>query len=107
MTFARRLNSLSAALVLLFTQCATAQDKSSCDACSVVSQALLAAHRLDPGMTRADVEADFAIDGGLQTAGTARYIFKKCPVIQILVRFEGERPGAPAASLPTDRIVTV
>ena len=47
------------------------------------------------------------MDSGLQMFDTVRYVFKKCRTIQILVHFEGGAPGKPAASLPTDRIVTV
>lgn len=108
MIVARRFVHLLAAILVLFLGHLTfAQDKSSCNDCSLVQQALSTAKGLDPGKTRADVEAEFAMDGGLQMFDTVRYVFKRCRTIQILVHFEGGAPGKPAASLPTDRIVTV
>ena len=107
MTVVRRFVLSAALMVQFLPQFTFAQDKSSCNDCSVVQQALFAAKGLDPGKTRADVEANFEMDGGLQTTDTVRYVFKNCRAIQILVRFEGDEPGRPAAALPTDRIVTV
>ncbi|HUB18002.1 MAG TPA: hypothetical protein VL990_05165 [Acidobacteriaceae bacterium] len=59
---------------------------SSC--CTMVEQAMAAASAIKAGMTRADVEKKFRLDGGISSAYVANYVFRECPTIKIEVGFE-------------------
>ncbi len=75
--------------------------------CKLVVEAIEAANRLKPGMTRADVEEDFKEDGGISFPPQARYIYRKCSHIKIDVEFSGEPMKLAQAPSPNDRITKV
>jgi hypothetical protein len=81
------------------------QQGAACDGCSLVQDALKASDGLKPGMSRKDVEAQFEPDGGIQTGGWGRYVFRRCRAIKIEARFTGADEGTGAAMLPTDRVL--
>lgn len=86
--------------------CAWAQQRTSCDSCAPVEDALKVVQGLTPGTPRSKVELDFEPDGGLQPIpGPTRYLFKKCPLVKIEIEFthfEGQQDG-----LPSDQVVKV
>ena len=98
-------------LLLLFSVVSSGttypQQPSTCDGCSVVQDALKASDALKPGMSRKDLEERFEPDGGMQTGGWGRYVFRRCRTIKIDVRFSGAEEGRGAEMLPTDKLVGV
>jgi hypothetical protein len=87
---------------------ATGQSPSICeDANQVAGRALHAATELKTGDTRADVERNFQLDGGLQVQGKSRYVYKRWPLIKIDVEFSNQRTSDQSDSLPGDRVVRV
>lgn len=74
--------------------------------CSIVEQALASVNNIKPGMTRADVEKDFVLDGGLDFIGTSIYTYKKCLLIKIRVDFSIAKPGKNVDS-PNDVVKSV
>jgi hypothetical protein len=70
------------------------QTASERSCCSIVEQALSSVGRIKPGATRADVERDFTLDGGLDFGPISVYTFKGCPLIKIRIEFTKGSPGA-------------
>jgi hypothetical protein len=58
---------------------------SSC--CSVVTDALTTVGRITKGSTRADVEREFRVQGGLFSRQDTIYVYRRCPQIGIRVTF--------------------
>ena len=46
------------------------------------------------GMSRAEVEREFQMDGGLQSASPVRFIHSGCPNFKVNVEFDFKRNGA-------------
>jgi hypothetical protein len=67
----------------------------TCSQCSVVEQALVARSKLKNGVTRAEVERDFVMDGGLIFRTSTSYVFSKCQFIKVKIEFEvdSKTPG--------------
>jgi hypothetical protein len=57
-------------------------------ACALIFQAFDAAKKLSHGMTRADVEKEFEMDGGIAFPPTNTYTFKGCSGLKIDVEFK-------------------
>lgn len=68
-----------------------APKQSAC--CSIVEEALVSAGNIKPGMTRADIEKNFVMDGGLNFNATSFYTYRECPLIKIRVDFSTWTPG--------------
>ncbi len=62
---------------------------------------------LKPGDSRAKVESDFELDGGLQFSEHGRYSWKRCPFIKIDVKFSSTGMKQTPEFLPEDEIVSV
>jgi hypothetical protein len=62
---------------------------------------------LKPGVLRSQLEKDFELDGGMQSAATSRYVLKTCHYIKIDVSFSGDGINDRTEFLPTDKMVTV
>jgi len=81
-----------------------APERSAC--CSIVEQALASVDNIKPGMTRADIEKNFVMDGGLDFGLTSIYTYKECPLIKIRVDFSTGTPGGGSDS-PKDIVKSV
>lgn len=99
-------------LAVLFAR-AGSRDK-PCQAFTVsVDAAMQSVARIHPGLTRADVEKEFEMDGGLQSVTPSRYVLKKCPDIKVDIEFKAADGGQPQISpsspefSPTDLVVKV
>ena len=84
-----------------------AQEPNKCDSCSVVQQAMQSLEKLHNSSTRKEVELNFELDGGLQTGQWTRYVFRKCHLIKVEVRFSGEASESGVQFLPTDKVVSI
>lgn len=60
------------------------------DHCDTIRDALARIHSLKTGDSRAMLEENFELDGGLQFPGKSVYVFKKCNFIKINVEFTAE-----------------
>ena len=76
-------------------------------ACALVHSAIASAAELKPGATRADVERNFELDGGLQFTKKSTYSLKACHSIKIEVEFSAEGIEERAEPLSTDKVVSV
>jgi hypothetical protein len=75
---------------------------------ALIREAISAVGKLKEGSIRSEVERDFILDGGLQSRGTSRYIFKNSRYIKIEVTFSNdERSGSWIDGSPEDRVVNV
>jgi hypothetical protein len=75
------------------------------EACSIALEALQKVHEIKVGDSRAVVEKNFELDGGLQISSSTRYVFKKCRYFQISVEFSTTGNGG--KMLPTDKITKI
>jgi hypothetical protein len=74
----------------------------------LIKEAISVAGNLKERNIRSEVERDFVLDGGLQSRGTSRYMFKKCRFIKIEVTFSNdELSGTWIDGSPNDRVVNV
>jgi hypothetical protein len=96
-----------AAQSTILVNVACAQEPNGCDSCSVVQQAMQSLERLHNGSTRKEVERDFQPDGGVQAGDWTRYVFRKCSLIKVEVRFVGDSPDSHAEFLQTDTVVSI
>ena len=64
----------------------------------MIVDALQAAQRLKPGLSRSQVDEDFELDGGISFPQQPTYVYKKCRYIKIDLSFGAEditrRPNA-------------
>ena len=72
-----------------------------------IKETLTIVDELKPGDTRAKLERNFQLDGGLQFAAKSRYILKKCNYIKIDVELTGDGIENRIDFLPTDKILKV
>jgi len=87
-----------------FTQ--QANRPSSC--CSVVTDALAAVGRIRSGSTRADIEREFRVQGGLFSRKDTVYVYRRCPEIKIRVTFSFNlSDGLFVTGSPKDTVVSV
>ena len=49
--------------------------------------------KIKPGMPREQVEKVFTMDGGLQDFLNARYVYKRCPVVKMNIKFAPLHPA--------------
>ena len=70
-----------------------------------LSDRIIEAHSIQPGMSRAQLLKVFDVEGGLQSIPATRYVLKSCPMIKIDVTF---KPGVAGRSISvTEPIATV
>lgn len=93
-------------VLLAFTCNASAQTDPG-TSCKPVKDALNVLENINPGDSRAKLERDFQQDGGLQSAGKTRYVFKQCKFIKVLVEFSGDGLDSRTEFLPNDKIVKI
>jgi hypothetical protein len=77
-----------------------------------IRQVMHSISTIKPGMTRKDLFAIFAEDGGLSIRTRGRYVYKQCPYIKVEVEFElvdKEHGTVSGMTLedPADKIVRV
>lgn len=81
------------------------------DSCALIRQALDDTSHIKAGTTRADVEKNFRIDGGLQSfsksSSTTRYDYLKCMFIKIDVTFKLPAEREPGSTSSTDIVISV
>jgi hypothetical protein len=65
--------------------------------CALVGEALADAGRLHTGMKRSEVERLFTRDGGVTFRGDTTYVYKKCPLIKLHVKFDLPTPASGGA----------
>ena len=73
--------------------------------CKLVADALESASKSRPGISRADIEKDFELDGGPTFADKTTYTYRRCHYIKVEVEFQksddlhspGVRPQAEAS----------
>jgi hypothetical protein len=84
-------------------------DQPASPCCQIAQDALEASRQIQPGNKRRDVEKQFEIDGGLQTPGSTRYDFLKCPYIKVQVDFDlaGTREHGMPTESPDDTVTKV
>jgi hypothetical protein len=79
--------------------------------CALVKEALNDSSHIKAGMTRAEVEKSFRADGGLQffskSGSTTRYVYRKCELIKIDVKFEAAVVSQTGSWSPNDIVVSV
>src|ERR1700691_135414 len=73
--------------------------------CQIAKDALEASRQIKPGNKRRDVEKQFEMDGGLQTAESTRCDFMKCPYIKVQIDFD--LAGALEHGMPTERPIDI
>ncbi|HKF50022.1 MAG TPA: hypothetical protein VKB38_21845 [Terracidiphilus sp.] len=66
-----------------------------------IERAIQSADSIQPGNSRAKIEQDFVMEGGLQTAAQTRYVLKKCRLIKIDVEFTAADGGKPQFTTDT------
>lgn len=101
--------SIVALLSISFSQ-ALAQSalrKPNPECCSVVVVALEAVSRIHPGMSRAEVERVFVVDGGLITRDKTRYRFRDCQSIKVEITFDRDKQASGVIGSPTDTLKAV
>ncbi len=104
---------LSCAALIVLSQSGRAQSTGehhalSCEASfqAVAEDALNTIKGLKLGDSRAQVERDFQMDGGMTFAPQTRYRFKKCPFVKVDVDFSGPNTDKGDIS-PTDKITGI
>jgi hypothetical protein len=74
------------------------------DAAQFIEKAIKAVIYIQSGEVRAELERDFELDGGLQTAQNSRYVYKACHLIKIDVEFTISNSSSLPESAPTDQV---
>jgi hypothetical protein len=75
---------------------------------NLIKEAISIAGNLKEGSIRSEVERDFVLDGGIQSRGASRYMFKKCRFIKIDVTFsKDENSGTWIDGSPNDKVISV
>jgi len=84
------LTTLSCALITAapaLPQAKLSHSAESDPCCSIVVQALRDYGHLKVGIRRSEVEKDFQVSGGLSTRTEAYYVYKRCQIIQVDIKF--------------------
>lgn len=79
--------------VALFTVGAGGREEPCQDHTTFLQEAILSVARIHPGSTRAEVEEEFTMDGGMQFVVPSRYVLKKCPYIKVDIEFKASDGG--------------
>jgi hypothetical protein len=76
--------------LMFFPTAGAIQNKQTPDrnCCAKVLQALDAVNNLKKGMTRAEVEKVFRLEGGLFSRNQSFYVYRDCPYIKVQVTFD-------------------
>lgn len=109
----RRENLIKFVVVALFTTFASqavaqsAQQKPNPECCSIVVAALEAVSRIHAGMSRAEVEKAFVVDGGLIIRDKTRYSFRNCHSIKVEITFDRNRLVPGVLGSPNDTVKSI
>jgi hypothetical protein len=101
-TFARAAIILS---LLSSTQQVLAHPR-DCSSCSVVDQALGDLEQVKAGMTRAELEKSFVMDGGASFRLRTVYVSRRCSYLKVDVDFDPD-PGVDRDFSPKDTITKI
>lgn len=105
-------------LVLLVTVTPSGSNRSQVsDHVQWVSKSLMEMNKIKVGMTRADLEKVFVVDGGIYNRTHRTYVYRECPYFKVDFQFErpdensrpdpnSPFPGSPSG-YPTDKIVAI
>jgi hypothetical protein len=74
------------------------------DATKFLEKAIRVVSEIHSGEARADLERDFVLDGGLQTAQNSRYVYRTCHLVKIDVEFTISNASALPEPAPTDQV---
>jgi hypothetical protein len=74
------------------------------DAIQFLEKAMKAVREIQLGEARAELERDFVLDGGLQTAQNSRYVYRACHFIKIDVGFTISNASSLPEPAPTDQV---
>jgi hypothetical protein len=75
--------------------------------CRPIVEALEAVQRVNTGMTRADLEKDFQLDGGISFPTQATYTYRKCRYVKIDVEFQRSKEATGVEEAPKDVITKI
>ena len=78
--------------------------KSNPECCSIVINALEAVSHIRTGMSRAEVEKVFVVDGGLISKEKTRYSFRDCRAIKVEITFDLKEVRQDAIGSPKDTV---
>ena len=85
----------------------SAQGKPHPECCSIVVAALDAVSHIHAGMSRAEVEKLFVVDGGLIFRDKTRYSFRDCRSIKVEITFDRDKQVSGVIGSPTDTVKAV
>jgi hypothetical protein len=85
----------------------SAQQKASPACCSIVVAALEAVSHIHPGMSRAEVEKVFVVDGGLIIRDKTRYSLRDCHSIKVEITFDRDKQAPGVIGAPKDTVKAV
>jgi hypothetical protein len=85
----------------------SAQQKASTECCSIVVAALEAVSRIHAGMSRAEVEKVFTVDGGIIIRDKTRYSFRDCHSIKVEITFDRDKLTPGVIGAPKDTVKAV
>ncbi len=105
----RRLGLLFSCCLLVGVIPALSQpaDASDDGGCATIQDALKVISSLKPGDSRARLEKDFELDGGMQFVAHSHYVFRKCHYIKVDVELSGDGIERRAEFSPGDEIVHI
>ena len=75
--------------------------------CQEIQQAMRDSFAIKSGTTRQELEKLFEEDGGATTRVETRYLYKRCPYIQVKVYFKPATPRDSIDPLPADTVIRV
>ncbi|HWR15968.1 MAG TPA: hypothetical protein VN577_14160 [Terriglobales bacterium] len=73
--------------------------------CEMVAAALSEVETFKPGITRAEIEGFFELDGGISSPQQATYVYKECQYLKIDVEFRLVNKNNKVEFSPTDVLV--
>jgi hypothetical protein len=85
----------------------SAQQKPNPECCSLVVAALEAVSHIHAGMSRAEVEKVFVVDGGLILRDKTRYSFRDCHWIKVEITFDRDKQAPGVIGAPKDTVKAV
>ncbi len=101
----RKLESLLLAGCIASSTIAFGQDPPhSQDAVEFLEKAIKTVSDIPSGEVRAELERDFILDGGFQTAQISRYVYRACHLIKIDVEFTISNSSSLPEPAPTDQV---
>ena len=87
MKYIKRLSWALGIVLFAVSALQSQQTAASTESCTVVERALAAYYHLKPGMTRAEVERDFRLEGGPRPRSLSRYAYKECQYIKLEIEY--------------------